>query len=347
MYAPNYQPLVGPESPGHTSKERRIREANRRAAYGECARGTCDGAARFRVSTWLSPRERQQVDAGALECVRTVHRDSLAEVRADLAGGEIDGAVVSAARIGREHVPTVSALVQGFPAQMVVGLIGDVPEQAAITASLLFGQAGVRALADVRTAQGWREFRNVFDCVRQPDQFIRKALAVVLCDIGEGATVSGDGRGEFFRLVFSPRVTSAKELARYLTVKPSTLMSRFFRAGLPSPKKYVAYARLVWAAHWGETPALSIASIADRLNASSPQSFHRTLRALMGMSAVEFRGSFNGLRMFQHFRSLLVTPYVENWRTFDPLADSVGVIRSRQVPASEPAATKAEQGRAA
>jgi len=347
MYAPTYLPQVGLKSPGSTAAQWRVREANRRAAYGECARGTCDGAARFRVTTWLSPRERQQVDAGAMECVRTVHRDSLAEVRADLATGEIDGAVMSAARIGREHVPTLSALVNGFPAQMVVGLIGDLPEQAAIAASLLFGQAGVRALADVRTAQGWREFRNAFDCVRQPDQFIRKAVAVVLCDVGEGATVSGDGRREFFRLVFSPRVTSAKELARYLSVKPSTLMSRFFRAGLPSPKKYVAYARLVWAAHWGETPALSIAAIADRLNASSPQSFHRTLRALMGVSAVEFRTSFNGLRMFQHFRSLLVTPFVDNWRRFDPLSDSVGVIRSRQIAGSEQATTNAGQGRAA
>ena len=345
MYAPSFQPQVGPKSSGFTAALWRVREANRRAAYGECARGTCDGAARFRITTWLSPRERQQVDAGAMECVRTVHRDSLAEVRADLATGEIDGAVVSAARIGREHVPTVSALVHGFPAQTVVGLIGDVPEQAAITASFFFGQAGVRVVTDVRSAQGWREFRSAFDCVRQPDQFIRKALAVVLCDIGEGATVSGDGRSEFFRLVFSPRVTSAKELARYLSVKPSTLMSRFFRAGLPSPKKYVAYARLVWAAHWSETPALSIAAIADRLNASSPQSFHRTLRALMRVSAIEFRASFNGLRMFQHFRSLLVTPYVENWRRFDPLSDSVGVIRSRHTGASE--TTNAGQGRAA
>lgn len=310
--------------------ERRVREAQRRPAYGECLRQTCDGAARFRLSTWVTPRERQQVDAAAVECVRTVHRDTLAEIGADLATGRIDGVLVSAARIGRDSVPALSALVHGFPSQIIVGLIGDLQEKDAVSASLMLGQAGIRAVADVRTAQGWREFRNVFDCGNQPDEFIRQALAVVLCDIGQTEPGTSDGRNEFFRLVFTPRVTSAKELASRLGVLPSTLMSRFFRASLPSPKRYVAYSRLVWAAYLGESPAMSIAAIANRLNASSPQSFHRSVRTLMGMSAAQFRYSFNGASMFESFRAQLVTPHRETLRTFDPLADSLPGLRAQR-----------------
>src|SRR6266516_8086010 len=78
------------------------------------------------------------------------------------------------------------------------------------------------------------------------------------------------GCTRFFCDVFSLHTRSAKRLAAQLGVHPSTLMSRFYRAGLPSPKTYLTYARLVWAAHLSESPALTIGDIADRLEASSP-----------------------------------------------------------------------------
>ena len=326
---------------------RRVREAERRNAYGNCARGTCDAAPRFRLATLVTARERQQVDAGTVECVRTVHRDTLAEVANDLKRGDVDGAVISAARIEQESAPALSALVRGFPSQTVVGLIGEVDESKAVAAAVTFGRSGVRIVADVRNPNGWRELRNVFDCSTQPEPFIRQALAVVLCDIGTSETDDAVGRNEFFRLVFAPRVGSAKELAAMLGVLPSTLMSRFFRAGLPSPKQYVAYARLLWAAYLGESPAMSIAAIANRLNASSPQSFHRTVRTLMGTSAAEFRGAFNGTRMLERFRDRLVLPYRDTWRAFNPLADSLTVNPTPRNGLSFRAVPTVGQGRAA
>lgn len=327
--------------------ECRVREEMRRASYGGCLRGNCDRGERFRLSTWVTPRERQQVDTGAVECVRTVHRETLADVSADLANGAADGALISAARFSRDCLPTLRAIVQGFPSQMVVGLIGTVGDCDAVGVSLLFGHAGIRAVADVRTAQGWKEFRDLFDCGNQPEPFIRQALGVILCDIG-GTDEQNDGRTEFFRLALSPRVTSAKELANRLGVLPSTLMSRFFRAALPSPKQYVAYARLVWAAYLAESPGMSMVAIADRLNASSAQSFHRTVRALMGMSAAQFRQSYTGTRMLESFRACLVTPYRETLRTFDPLAQSATWIPSRRVPSRhEGFERNVGQGRAA
>jgi antirestriction protein ArdC/AraC-like DNA-binding protein len=316
-------------------RARAVNEGARASIYGGCLRGTCDRTERFRIATLLTTREREQVDAGAVECVRTRHRESLADVRADLGAGLVDGVLVSASKIGAEMVPVIRGLVNGFPSQIVVGLVGDVPEAVAVTASVLFGQSGIRSVVDVRSAEGWRELRNIFDCGNQPDAFIRQALAVVLYDIGETGPEASDGRNEFFRLTFSPRVTTAKEVARRLGVHPSTLMSRFFRAELPSPKQYVAYARLVWAAYLAESPGMSVAAIANRLNASSPQSFHRTVRSITGRSATEFRHAFTGAQMLECFRSRLVLPYREKLQSFDPLADSsaggIAGVSSRSV----------------
>lgn len=120
--------------------------------------------------------------------------------------------LVSAARVSREVVPTLRALVQGFPRQVVVGLVASVQQQEAVAALLMFGQAVIRAVADVRAAHGWKELRDLFDCGNQPEPFIRQALAVVLCDIGDTET-EDDGRNEFF----STRVLSAKSRARRIS----------------------------------------------------------------------------------------------------------------------------------
>jgi AraC-like DNA-binding protein len=136
-------------------------------------------------------------------------------------------------------------------------------------------------------------------------------------------------------------------LAGRLGVLPATLISRFFRASLPSPKEYVANARLVWAAYLGESSAMSISAIANRLNASSSQSFQRTVRMLMGMSASQFRTTFTGAQMLELFRSRLITPYREKLQRFDPVADSGGSFRHRRPVSALRNRSGAGQGRAA
>src|SRR5690349_16031843 len=105
-------------------------------------------------------------------------------------------------------------------------------------------------------------------------------------------------------------------------------MSRFFRAGLPAPKRYLAMARLVRAAQLFENPGLSISNVANRLDYSSPQSFGRHVRGLIQLSAVEFRQRYDGEGMLQRFRSDLITPYLSRLHTFTPL--SVPLVRSHE-----------------
>ena len=153
--------------------------------------------------------------------------------------------------------------------------MSEAEEAQVVPATLELGRVGVRVVLDVRKADGWSTFRRTLDPRRQRDTFMRTALTTLLADVGgQHTTCAG-----FFCAVFSPRTRSARQLAAALGVHPSTLASRFYRSALPSPRTYVTYARLLWAAHLGESPALSIGDIAERLEASSPQSFSRN-RAL-------------------------------------------------------------------
>src|SRR6266513_1858052 len=117
----------------------------------------------------------------------------------------------------------------------------------------------------------------------------------------------------------APVLSTVRRLARHLRICSSTLMSRFYRAGLPSPKTYLAGMRLVHAAYLFSNPGLSVADVAYRLDYSSPQSFGRHLKAMLGVTAGEFRRRFPFDVSLERYVDLLITPYRETLRAFCPL----------------------------
>jgi AraC-like DNA-binding protein len=126
----------------------------------------------------------------------------------------------------------------------------------------------------------------------------------------------------FFEAMFASvlHTTTVRQLSARLGVLPSTLTSRFYRARLPAPKRYLAFARLIRAARMFENPGLSVANVANHLDYSSPQSFGRHVRALMSITAGEFRQRYNGERMANRFREELVLPHRDKLRNFHPVA---------------------------
>ena len=325
--------------------ERLVREASRRERWAaKCnAEGPLPPPS---AATWLAPRERQQVGAAGGDALTLTHCDSLAAVAQECMTGRADAVLVSVARLTPDDLPALARLVRGFPGMPVVGLICAATEAEAVAGSLLVGRAGVQTVVDCRCRDGWMALRATFAPRRLPDSFLRACVACILSDLRGGeesaaSTEQGpeqggeehpcpDGLVRFFVGAFSPDVTGAKVLAARLNVLPSTLMSRFYRAGLPSPKRYVALARLVWAARLGEAPALSLSHIANQLDTSSPQSFHRTVRTLTGRPASEFRRTMTGATMFASYRATLVAPYGDTLRIFDPLAVEGRALAPRQ-----------------
>jgi AraC-like DNA-binding protein len=278
------------------------------------------------VTTILTPAERIRVDAAGEGLYTALHRDSVDDVIRDLKEHRAAAVLVSVTRCNAQAASQVALLVREFPRVPTVALLTDV-EPTNPGAMLTLGRSGVQTLVDVRQATGWRRLRDVILADRSRD-ISRLALAQLANDLPDAHP---DCR-HFFETLFNlpTGISTIRSLARHLEVVPSTFMSRFFRANLPAPKRYLAMARLVRAAQLFENPGLSVANVANRLDYSSPQSFGRHIRGLIQMTAVEFRQKYDGEGMLQRFREELVLPYATTLRDFAPL--SVTLTRPSERP---------------
>ena len=280
------------------------------------------GQQRTPVSTILTPLERCRMDAAAQGLCDALHRESLDEVLADLRQQRANLVLISVTCYGSQNSSHVAAMVREFPRVPAVALLTET-QSSTPHATLALGQLGIRTLVDARLPAGWQTLRNLL-ASQGANDLLRSALAQISLDL---PTVSKDC-WRFFELLFdsSPRISTVRQLARHLNILPSTLMSRFFRAKLPAPKRYLSLARLIRAARLFENPGLSVARVANHLDYSSPQSFGRHVRTVMGMSPVKFRATFDGQGMIQYFRTELVLPYVDTLSAFRPSAAYPGWI---------------------
>jgi AraC-like DNA-binding protein len=210
--------------------------------------------------------------------------------------------------------------VREFPRVPAVAILSELDPKTP-HAVLALGQSGIRRLVDVRQPVGWRELRGAL-MADSGDGAQRSILSQLAVDLA-GAP---DDCWRFFETMFicSPRVGNVRSLSRLLSVVPSTMMSRFFRAGAPAPKRYLAMARLVRAARLFENSGFSVANVANHLDYSSPQSFGRHVRTLLRMTAGDFRQQYDGAGMFERFRVELVVPYLSVLRTLRPLTAPPG-----------------------
>src|SRR5436305_10213908 len=280
------------------------------------------GRLRTPVSTILTPIERSHVDAAAQGLCQPLHRESLEEVLLDLREQKADLVLISVAKYGTQNSGRVAAMVREFPRVPAVALLTET-QNSTPHATLALGQMGIRTLVDARIPAGWQTLRNLL-ATKGSNDLQRSALAQIGQDI---PGVSKDC-WRFFELLFdtSPRISTVRQLARHLNILPSTLMSRFFRAELPAPKRYLSLARLIRAARLFENPGLSVARVANHLDYSSPQSLGRHVRTMMKMSPVKFRTTYDGQGMLQLFRTELVLPYVDTLSIFRPSAAYPGWI---------------------
>ena len=266
------------------------------------------------VCTVLPRDERPRVDAAGDGCFTTLHADSLGEARLAARRGRVDAMVISVHDCRGDSLPAVARLVREFPSIPAVALISRRDPRAGETL-LQLGAQGVRTAVDCTDPTGWRRLRELLGRPASP------VTGRVLRRLLPGLQAATPESRLFFEALarLAPVLATVRGLARHLRHRPSTLMSRFYRAGLPSPKSYLAGMRLVHAAYLLENPGLSVADVAYRLDYSSPQSFGRHLRAMLGVSASEFRHRFPFEIALSRYVDLLITPYREALRTFRPL----------------------------
>jgi AraC-like DNA-binding protein len=271
------------------------------------------------VATVLLPAERSRLDAAGHGCFEPVHRESIEDATTAVRSGAASALFLSVHRCAESDLPRVARFVREFPHVPAIALISrNEPQSAGRVLGL--GASGVRTIVDITVAGGWHQLRGV---VREPaSPAVASIMAGIEPDIED---VPPDCR-LFFELVVrrAPATTTVLSIARAMRTVPSSFMSRFFRAGLPSAKTYLMHARLVHAAFLFESQGYSIADVAHRLEYSSPQSFGRHLSALLGLTAGEFRRRMPFPVALARYRQTYLTPYRDRLLTFHPLGTMPG-----------------------
>ena len=267
------------------------------------------------VVTVLTPTERLRVDAAGEGLYRSIHRESVDDVMRDVRAARADAVVLSVNYCERASTEPVATMVREFPRVPTVALLSAFGPRTPQTL-LSLGTSGVRRLVDVRDAEGWRSLRAALT-----DECGNNVQRLAVRRLGEDLEGVAPDCWTFFQTLFlcPSSVTSVRKLSDVLGVLPSTLMSRFFRARLPAPKRYLAMARLVRAAHLFENRGFSVANVANHLEYSSPQSFGRHVRATLRITALEFRELYDGEGMLERFRQELILPHRDRLRTLAPL----------------------------
>jgi len=266
------------------------------------------------IAAVLTPHERASLDAASVGCFAVLHRNSVPEVVRAVRERAVDAVLLSVHQCAQGRVDEVDQLVKSFPGVPTVALVTRHDAVASETL-LRLGATGVRQVVDVTAPAGWSRLRQL---VAEPATHgAARILAPVmsaLSDIPQDARV-------FLELLIrlAPEMPAVRSVAMRLEIKPSTLMSRFARAALPSPKTYLAAIRLLYAAQYFEGGGRSIADVAYRLDCSSPQSFGRTIRAMLGITPGEFRRRFPFPTALERFLAQLVWPYQRTWAGFHPL----------------------------
>lgn len=266
------------------------------------------------IAAVLLPAERAKVEAAGQGCFTLLHQDTVPDALRAVREHPVDGILVSVHRCPPHAVSEVRRLVQDFPGIPTVALVSTHDATASETL-LHLGATGLRQVVDISVPAGWQRLRQLMAA-----PVTRAAGRIQGPLIGALGEAPGDLRFFFEMLTrLAPDITTVRALCGSCDVRPSTLMSRFARAGLPSPKSYLASVRLLHAAHLLEAPGRSIADVAYRMEYSSPQSFGRHVRAMLGITSLEFRRRFPFPAALARFLELMILPYRGVWPVFHPL----------------------------
>jgi len=266
------------------------------------------------VAAVVAPAERPSLDAASIGCFAVLHRNSIPEALSAVRERPVDAVLLSVQHCAGERDEAVDHLVRDFPGVPTVALITRHDPGVAQTL-LRLGATGVREAVDVTAPSGWSRLRQL---VAEP---ATKGAARIMAPVFSALpTLPPDAR-IFLELLIreAPSTPVVRGLARRLGLKPSTLMSRFARAGLPSPKAYLAAVRFLYASQYFEGGGRSVADVAYRLECSSPQSFGRSMRGILGITPGEFRRRFSFAAALERFIGQLIEPYRSRWEAFRPL----------------------------
>ncbi len=162
-------------------------------------------------------------------------RETITEAIRAVRERPVDAVLLSVHQCGASQLDALGSLVRGFPGIPTVALVSRHDAEGSATL-LHLGATGVRQVIDVTGPDGWHRLRQLLGQPATRDA--ARIQGPVLAALGE---VPPDTRLFFEALIrLAPDVPTARGLSERLGIRSSTLMSRFVREGLPSPKSYLA-----------------------------------------------------------------------------------------------------------
>lgn len=267
------------------------------------------------IAAALEPLERARVDAAGTGCFALVHRESIRDALRVVRERAVDAVLVSVRQCAGEGSALLEQFVRNFPSVPTVALVTR-HEPGDAEALLRLGANGVRQVVDATHPAGWRRLREVLGA--PPSERAQAILTPVLEIL---SPMHASSRRFWEELVRNaPATTTVRRLADALDITPSTFVSRFVRAGLPSPKDHLVAVRLCHAAKLFDDGDLTIADVAYRMDYASPQSFGRHLRVVLGITPSEFRTRFPFCLVLERFLERFVRGHRDTWKTFRPLS---------------------------
>ena len=269
------------------------------------------------VAAVVPQAERTRLDLASSGCFQVVHRESVGEAVRMVRERPVDAILVSVHECAEAHVEAVGRLVRSFPAIPTVALVSR-HDPDATEMLLRLGATGVRQVVDVTSPAGWARLRTLL--AEPASRSAARSLGPLVQALPD---LTGDARLFLEALVrLAPRTPTVRGLSRSLAIRPTTLMSRFLRSELPSPKNYLTAVRLLHASQLLEGGGLSVADVAYRLEYSSPQGLCRHVRAAIGITAAEFRRRFPFEQAMERFLAMMILPHRDRWVRFHPLTVS-------------------------
>lgn len=261
------------------------------------------------VITVIEPEIRTRLDLFGEGTFTAVHKNCVREVVQTSSLVRPRTVLISTKFIGPGELPLISSLLRRSVDVLAVR------SDTHASAELQLGACGVRTLLDLRDGMEWRRLRAlVCDGLAETRGRIQSGIASALQD-------ATDDTKRFFDVLIceAPRITRVQDLALALGILPGTLLSRFFRIGLPSPKRYLAEVRLLYAAALLENGGRSISAVANELEYSSPQSFGRHLQGVLRLSPSQFRWRYDLEHALQRYLSRMLLPFGNKLSAFHPL----------------------------
>jgi AraC-like DNA-binding protein len=267
------------------------------------------------VLTVVESTMRGRLDAAVGAIAQPVHLDSLFAATAVANARRVRAVLLGPTMFDGDISPGLQRLARACAGSALVAVVGSwspgLPERL-----LAFGNQGIRDVVDVTRADELKRLRIILD---YPEWEVSQRIANAIRPNLENVTP--EMRYFVNSLIrLAPSETSAKRVAAELGVRDASLTSRFFRARLPTPKKYLAAMRLLYAAGVLESKRVSMAQAARRLNYSSPQSFGRHVREKFDVSLGEFREEYSFDLMANYFISRLLFQHRTTLHWFNPFA---------------------------